>query len=334
MIVVIERTAQKQDIDELKNVLQNENISYRELSGPDYLAFHVFLSNDGEAIVDNLQAYRAVEKIIPLSKPYRKQLARRTQKPINIRGYDATKEPFIIAGPCSIESESQLREIAKAVKASGAHALRGGAFKPRTSPYTFQGMGDKGIHILKKIAEEVDLPCVSEILSVNDVELFKKHVDIIQVGARNMQNYDLLKALSKTDKPIILKRGFASTVEEWLLSAEYLLDGGNENVILCERGIRSFDPSTPHVLDLNGVLLAKTLTNLPIIVDPSHAAGDYRFVTDLSKAAIACGAEGVMVEVHHRPEIAKSDGKQSLKPDKFHDLCQSIQFIYEKNRPQ
>ncbi len=221
----------------------------------------------------------------------------------------------LMAGPCSVESEEQVLRIAKAVKAAGADMLRGGAFKPRTSPYDFQGLGIEGLKMLVKAREATGLPIVSELMGDKHLDFFLEHVDLIQVGSRNMQNYDLLKALSHVRKPVLLKRGFSSTVKEWLLSAEYLLSGGNEQVILCERGIRSFDPSTRSVMDLSVVPLVKELSHLPVIVDPSHGTGRSSLVPSMSLAAVAAGADGLLIEVHDDPEHALSDGFQSITPE-------------------
>lgn len=234
---------------------------------------------------------------------------------------------IIIGGPCSVESMDQMTYISKEIS-EYVDILRGGAFKPRTSPYAFQGLREDGINILEKIKETLRKPIISEIVSINDIELFS-NVDIIQVGARNMQNFELLKELGKTDKPILLKRGFSNTIEEWIMSAEYIISNGNKNVILCERGIRTFETYTRNTLDLSAVIAAKRLTNLPVLVDPSHASGKWDFVEDLSKAAIAAGCDGLMIEIHHTPEEAMSDGVQSLKPKKFKRMFKSLRKVAE-----
>ncbi len=231
---------------------------------------------------------------------------------------------MMIAGPCSVESEEQIIEIAKRVKESGANFLRGGAFKPRTSPYDFQGLKEEGLKLLTKAKEETGLKIVSEIVSIEDIELFDKYVDVIQIGARNMQNFDLLKKVSKLNKPIILKRGLCATIKEWLMAAEYILNEGNPNVILCERGIRTYETATRNTLDLSSIPVIKKLSHLPIIVDPSHAGGQKYLIEPLSKAAIAIGCDGLIIEVHNHPEKALSDGEQSLTPTMYNDLCQNI----------
>ena len=233
------------------------------------------------------------------------------------------KDFTIMAGPCSVESEEQVMEIAKAVKAAGATMLRGGAFKPRTSPYDFQGLKADGIEILLKAKKETGLPVVTEIMNANHLPLFEE-VDVIQVGARNMQNFELLKELGRTQKPVLLKRGLANTLKELLMSAEYIMAGGNENVILCERGIRTFETYTRNTLDLSAIPLLHELTHLPVIVDPSHATGVARLVKPMALAAVACGANGLMIEVHNDPAHALCDGAQSLTPDAFADVSRAV----------
>ncbi len=234
----------------------------------------------------------------------------------------------LISGPCSVESEDQIIEVAEAVKASGTHILRGGAFKPRTSPYAFQGMKDEGIRLLLKAKEATGLPIITEIMNINTLDLFED-VDIIQVGARNMQNFDLLKELGKTQKPILLKRGLANTLQELLMSAEYIMSEGNENVILCERGIRTFETYTRNTLDLSAISVLHELTHLPVVVDPSHATGKASLVPPMAAAAAAAGADGIMVEVHNNPTRALCDGAQSLTPAQFDELAQRIAKIRE-----
>ena len=234
----------------------------------------------------------------------------------------------MIAGPCSVESEEQIIAVAKAVKASGAHILRGGAFKPRTSPYAFQGMKGEGIKLLLQAKEETGLPIITEIMNINDLHLFDQ-VDIIQVGARNMQNFDLLKELGRTKTPILLKRGLANTFQELLMSAEYIMSNGNENVILCERGIRTFETYTRNTLDLSAVSVLHELSHLPVVVDPSHATGMARLVSPMAMAATAAGADGLMIEVHNNPSCALCDGAQSLTPEQFDEVCRKVQRIRE-----
>ena len=234
----------------------------------------------------------------------------------------------VIAGPCSVESQEQIIEVANAVKDAGAHILRGGAFKPRTSPYAFQGMKDEGIKLLLQAKEATGLPIITEIMNISTLELFED-VDIIQVGARNMQNFDLLKELGKTKKPILLKRGLANTLQELLMSAEYIMSEGNENVILCERGIRTFETYTRNTLDLSAISVLHELSHLPVIIDPSHATGKAKLVPPMAAAATAAGADGIMVEVHNNPACALCDGAQSLTPDQFAELNRKIKKVRE-----
>lgn len=237
-------------------------------------------------------------------------------------------ELVLIAGPCSVESEEQIIEIAKKVKSSGASILRGGAFKPRTSPYDFQGMQADGLKLLSLAKKEVNIPIISELVGINHIELFDD-VDIIQVGARNMQNFELLKELGKIKKPVLIKRGFSNTVKEFLLSAEYIMNAGNENIILCERGIRTFEEMTRNTLDLSCVPIIKEISHLPIIVDPSHATGKSKLVPSMSLASVASGCDGLMIEVHNNPSEALSDGDQAITPEEFENICNKAKMIHK-----
>ena len=278
-----------------------------------------------------LSSLEIVESVKRVSEPFKQANRKFHPKDTivqagNIRiggGYFA-----MIAGPCSVESEEQIIEVAQAVKASGADILRGGAFKPRTSPYAFQGLQDEGIHLLLKAKLETGLPIITEIMNISTLDLFQD-VDIIQVGARNMQNFDLLKELGKTQKPILLKRGLANTLQELLMSAEYVMSEGNENVILCERGIRTFETYTRNTLDLSAVNVLHELTHLPVVVDPSHATGKSRLVPPMAAAAAAAGADGIMVEVHNNPACALCDGAQSLTPAQFDEVNRKVRKIRE-----
>ena len=275
-------------------------------------------------------AFNGVEEIIRIVKPYK--LASREFKDFDtiIKVKDVIiggKEVIVMAGPCVIENEKQIFETARYVKASGAKILRGGAFKPRTSPYSFQGLGEEGLKLLAQAGEETGLAVVTEVMSVNQIELVGKYTDIFQVGARNMQNFVLLKELGKTKKPILLKRGLSATIEELLLSAEYILSQGNYEVILCERGIRTFENYTRNTLDLSAVPVLKRLSHLPIIVDPSHATGRWRLVSPMAKAAIAVGADGLLIEVHPDPRSSLSDGAQTLRLDTFTQLMKELSPI-------
>ncbi len=272
-----------------------------------------------------------IEKVLRIKVPYK--MASRAFQNANsvIRvGNHAIGDGSLvtIAGPCCIESREQLFTIASEVKASGAHILRGGAYKPRTSPYSFQGMGEAGLKLLKEAGCQYDMPVCTELMSSEDFELVEAYTDIIQIGARNMQNFSLLKKLGETQKPVLLKRGMSATIEEFLMSAEYIMASGNPNVILCERGIRTFENYTRNTLDLAVVCAIKELSHLPIMIDPSHATGKWKLIEPISKAAVAVGCDGLMIEVHHEPDKALSDGPQSLKPEKFAKLMDKIQKLH------
>ncbi|MCD6386550.1 3-deoxy-7-phosphoheptulonate synthase [Candidatus Sumerlaeota bacterium] len=277
-----------------------------------------------------LEQMPGVESVIPILKPWK--LVGREFKPeptvIEVDGEKIGGEKItVIAGPCSVESEEQVIAVAESVKSAGAAFLRGGAFKPRTSPYSFQGLGEEGLQMLKKAKEVTGLKIVTEVLSVTDIPLIAEYADIIQVGARNAQNYALLNQLGKIDKPVLIKRGMATTIKEYLMAAEYIVSQGNYNVILCERGIRTFEDSTRFTLDLSAVPLLKKYSHLPVFVDPSHGTGYWYLVSPMAKAAIAAGADGLMIEVHPNPKEALSDGMQSLKPEKFAVLMEELRAI-------
>jgi len=280
--------------------------------------------------VQPLEAFPGVENVIPVLAPYK--LVSREFKPhgSRIRVKNVTfggKKVVIMAGPCAIENLKSLRAIAQHVKKRGATVLRGGAFKPRTSPYSFQGLGEKGLKIMKQVCSEYNLLSVTEVMDPRDVKLVCKYVDIMQIGARNMQNFNLLKEVGKSKKPVLLKRGMMSTIKEFLMSAEYILSEGNFNVILCERGIRTFETYTRNTLDINAVPAIKKLSHLPIIVDPSHATGKWGLVSAVSKGAVAAGADGLLIEVHTHPEKAASDGAQSLNPENFAQLVHEVKAV-------
>jgi 3-deoxy-7-phosphoheptulonate synthase len=284
------------------------------------------------AVADKFAAYPGVERVALVSEPYK--LASRAHHPagtvINCRGVEiGGQELCIIAGPCSVESRDQVFEIAHAIKESGAHMLRGGAFKPRTSPYSFQGLGPKGLAILAEARDETGLPIVTEVMDAADCLVAGEYADIMQIGARNMQNFRLLKKVGRMKLPVLLKRGFGCKVEDLLMAAEYIMSEGNQQVILCERGIITFETSTRYTTDINAVPVIKHHSHLPIIIDPSHAAGDWRYVTDISLAGIAAGADGLEVEVHNHPEKAKSDSAQALTPEKFADLMRRAKRVAE-----
>lgn len=279
---------------------------------------------------EQLQRKPGVEKVLRLKEPYKKanRLFRATNTLVQTAGRQIGGDQLtVIAGPCSVESESQIVSIAASVKAAGAGFLRGGAFKPRSSPYSFQGLKEEGLELLKIARAATGLPIVSEIMSVSMLDRFEQEVDVLQIGARNMQNFDLLKAVGQIRKPVLLKRGMSATIEEFLMSAEYIMAEGNENVILCERGIRTFETYTRNTLDLSAVLALKMQSHLPVLVDPSHAAGLSWMVESLSKAAVAVGADGLIIEVHNDPANAKCDGPQSITPARFTELMRSLRAI-------
>lgn len=277
-----------------------------------------------------LSSDQYIDSIVEIKTPYKRASKefKYQNTVVSVNNYEiGGKNLAIIAGPCAVESREQIIRIAKDVKASGANFLRGGAFKPRTSPYDFQGLKEEGLKFLVEAKKLTGLPIVTEVMTPSQVDLVVQYADVLQVGSRNMQNFDLLREVGKSNKPVLLKRGLCSTVEELIMSAEYIMSEGNEKVILCERGIRTFESYTRNTLDLSAVLAVKKLTHLPIIVDPSHASGKAWMIESLAKAAIAVGADGIMVEVHHDPENAKSDGEQSIKPDSFRSLVDSVNEI-------
>lgn len=279
-----------------------------------------------------LEALPHVEKVVPILEPYKlaSHSVRKEPSVISCGGVKIGGDHFaVIAGPCSVESREQIEETAAAVKATGAHILRGGAYKPRTSPYSFQGLEEEGLKLLAAAGKASSLPTVTEVMTPEQVPLVEQHADMFQIGARNMQNYSLLRAVGKAKKPVFLKRGMSSTIQEWLMSAEYIMSEGNPNVIMCERGIRTFETETRNTLDIQAVPVLKKLTHLPVVVDPSHAAGRWDLVAPMARAAVAAGADGIMVEVHPAPEVAFSDGPQSLKPDRFEALMKELRPLLE-----
>ena len=327
MIIQMKQQATQKQYENITNDLKEKGFEIKDVSSAVVRVFGII--GDTKSLNENdMYAYEGVYKVTRVQTPFKKASRSFKQEDTIIDLGDDIKiggQYFqMIAGPCSVEYEEQLRLAAKAVKEGGGTILRGGAFKPRTSPYTFQGLEEEGLKLLRKIADEFQLKVISEIPSADLVPLFEQYVDIIQVGARNMQNFFLLKALGKTTKPVMIKRGLSATIEEWLMSAEYIMAGGNDNVILCERGIRTYETYTRNTLDISAVLAIKELSHLPVIIDPSHAAGKYWMIEKLSLASVAVGAHGLMVEIHHDPEHALSDGAQSLKPKRFLDMMEKI----------
>ena len=333
MIAVLKHGTTQAQTDHLVAWLRNMNLDVHMSQGQEVTILGL-VGDTSRVDMELLSSLEIVDSVKRVSEPFKQ--ANRKFHPedsvIQAGGVPIGGGHFgVIAGPCSVESEEQIIEVALAVKASGANILRGGAFKPRTSPYAFQGMKDKGIELLLKAKEVSGLPIITEIMNIKALDLFAD-VDIIQVGARNMQNFDLLQELGKTKKPILLKRGLANTLQELLMSAEYIMSEGNENVILCERGIRSFETYTRNTLDLSAVPVLHELTHLPVVVDPSHATGKAKLVPPMAAAAVASGADGIMVEVHNNPSCALCDGAQSLTPAQFDELNHTLTRIREALR--
>ena len=320
MIISTKRGTPQAELERIIREFEAQGLSVTMRRGTDYNVFGLV----GDTTVLDEKRIRAnpyVESVQRVSEPYKKanRLFHEADSVIDVAGVKVggREKIAVIGGPCSVESEAQIISVAKKVRAAGGTMLRGGAYKPRTSPYAFQGLGTEGILDMVAAREATGLPIVSELMSEHEIDEFEQYVDLVQIGARNMQNFRLLKAVGKMKKPVLLKRGLANTIEEWIMSAEYIMAGGNENVILCERGIRTFEKYTRNTLDLSVVPIIKEKTHLPIIIDPSHATGDWRYVESMSLAAIAAGADGLIIEVHENPEAAWSDGAQSLKPERF-----------------
>lgn len=329
MIIQLDLNVTEEKVEELIKKLKEKGLDTNYVVGDNHSIIGV-LGDTSKINVDEIEAQEHVEKVIRIQEPYKK--ANRAFHPddtiIEVNGVKIGGGNIVVmSGPCSVESREQIISVAKSVKEAGSQILRGGAYKPRTSPYAFQGLELEGLELLKEARAETGMPIVTEIMSSDLVDKFAQDVDIIQVGARNMQNFDLLKKLGKIDKPILLKRGMSATIEELLMSAEYIMAGGNNKVILCERGIRTFEKYTRNTLDISAVPVLKKLTHLPVIVDPSHATGKYWLVDPLAKAAIAAGADGLMIEVHNNPSCALCDGPQSLKPEKFKKLMDELKML-------
>ena len=330
MIIVLKQGTPQAEIDQVAELITGQGLSVNPIIGSDITILGL-IGDTSRVDPTQLESFPCVERIMKVAEPFKK--ANRMFHPGNseVRVTDDTtvggKRLAVMAGPCSVESRDQIVTVARAVKARGATIFRGGAFKPRTSPYAFQGLKYEGLELLKAAREETGLPIVSELMSPYDIDRFVDDVDIIQVGARNMQNFDLLKLLGQTRKPILLKRGLSATIEEWLMSAEYLMAGGNENIILCERGIRTFETYTRNTVDLSAILAVKKMSHLPVLVDPSHGTGKRFMVPPMARAAIAVGADGLMIEVHNDPQHALCDGQQSITPDDFDGVMKEIRTI-------
>ena len=328
MIVIVKPETQEEQIRSLAQRIEDRGLRTHIVFG-DYQTIIGVIGDTRRIDDEQLASLEIVQAVKHVSEPY-KSANRKFHPDDSVIEIGSTKIGHgnfaLMAGPCSVESEEQIISVAKSVKAAGATMLRGGAFKPRTSPYDFQGLKAKGIQLLLEAKRETGLPIVTEIMNINHLDLFAE-VDVIQVGARNMQNFELLKELGHTNKPILIKRGMANTIKELLMSAEYVMAGGNENVILCERGVRTFETATRNTLDLSAVPVLHELTHLPVVIDPSHATGVARYVKPMAMAAAACGADGLIIEVHNDPPHALCDGSQSLRPDQFADVAQAVYAV-------
>jgi 3-deoxy-7-phosphoheptulonate synthase len=331
MMIIMRTDATDQQIDYVVEKVQHNGLRVHVSRGVERTVIGAI--GDGRPMLqvqDQFVHLPGVDRVMPISRPYK--LASREFRPHNsifpLDGvFIGADEIVIIAGPCSVESRSQLLEIAQAVREAGAHALRGGAYKPRTSPYSFQGLGEAGLELLAEARELTGLPIVTEVMAPEQVSLIARYADVLQVGARNMQNYSLLQAVGASKHPVLLKRGMMATVEELLMSAEYILSNGNPHIVICERGIRTFETTTRNTTDINAIPVLKSLTHLPVILDPSHSTGNWEYVNAIARAGIAAGADGLIVEVHQNPDDALSDGAQSLKPERFAQMVSQIRLI-------
>ncbi|MCT4686169.1 3-deoxy-7-phosphoheptulonate synthase [Vallitalea sp.] len=329
MVIVMKAKTPRANIDRLIKRLKDMGLGVHETIGQNYSILGL-IGDTSKLNKEQIEVYDDVEKVMRVQHPFK--LASRLFHPedsvitvgnTKVGGDNLT----IIAGPCSVETKEQMIEVARDVKRAGATLLRGGAYKPRSSPYSFQGLGEEGLKLLQQAKEETDLPIVTEAICLDTIDVVAKYSDVIQIGARNMQNFALLKKAGKLGKPVLLKRGLSATIEEWLMAAEYIMSEGNKDVILCERGIRTFETYTRNTLDLSAIPVIKEISHLPIIVDPSHATGKWKMVRPLSKGAVAVGADGLMIEVHNNPECALCDGAQSLKPSKFKELMDELKIV-------
>ncbi len=329
MIIILKANSPESKIEELATYLRSLGVVVERSVGMDYTVLNI-IGDTNKISEAPIESNEIVHRVMRVTEPYKR--ANRMFHPedtvIHAAGQEIGGSTLtVIAGPCAVESEEQVIGIAQSVKEAGAQFLRGGAYKPRSSPYSFQGLGEEGIQILKAAREATGLGLVSELVSLEALDSFVENIDIIQIGTRNMQNFEMLKELGKIKKPILLKRGMSATIEEWLMSAEYIMAGGNENVILCERGIRTFEKYTRNTLDISAVPMVRRLSHLPIMVDPSHAAGIWWMVEPLAKTAVVAGANGLLIEVHNDPDHAMSDGNQSLKPKKFTKLMGELEIL-------
>lgn len=331
MIIVMKAGAAKKDRDEVIRRIRELGYKPHVIHGTTRDVIGAVGDERGKLVLQGIESMHGVESVVPILKPYKLASREVKPEPSVVAITDAVviggPEVIVMAGPCSVEGETMIIETAKAVKAAGAQVLRGGAFKPRTSPYSFQGLEEEGLKLLAKAREETGLPIVTEVVNPETAELVAEYSDILQIGARNAQNFALLKKVGQLRRPVLLKRGMSMTIQEFLMSAEYVMSEGNQSVILCERGIRTFETATRNTLDLSAIPVLKQMTHLPVIADPSHGTGNYHYVAPMALAAVAAGADGIMIEVHPDPERASSDGPQSLKPKKFDALMAKLRLV-------
>jgi 3-deoxy-7-phosphoheptulonate synthase len=331
MIISMKKGATPSEIDHVRKLIEELGYRVHESRGEERMIFGAIGDERSKHRLTSLEAQPGVEKVIPILAPYKLASRETRSEPtvIDLGGgvTVGNSKLLVIAGPCAVESLEQIMEVAQTIRRSGAHMLRGGAFKPRTSPYAFQGLMQDGLYLLSRARQEYGLPVITEVMDAASIEIVSEHADCLQVGARNIQNFPLLKEVGKAEKPVLLKRGMSTTIEEFLMSAEYILSSGNPRVILCERGIRTFETATRNTLDLSAVPVLKEKTHLPVVVDPSHGTGHARYVLPMALAAVAAGADGLMIEVHPRPEEALSDGPQSLRPAEFSRLMDAVRGI-------
>jgi 3-deoxy-7-phosphoheptulonate synthase len=330
MIIVLRSEATAEEVDDVCRRIEAMGYKPHTIQGELRTVIGAIGDDRGKERLRALESLECVESVQPILQPFKLASREVKREPtiVTVGGLAVGgRRLAVMAGPCSVESRDQVLEVAVKVKAAGANVLRGGAFKPRTSPYAFQGLEEEGLKLLKEASRETGLPVVTEVMEPDKVEVVAEHADILQIGARNVQNFSLLRRVAETRKPVLLKRGMSTSIQEWLLSAEYVLSGGNPNVILCERGIRTFETATRFTLDLNAVPVLKRLTHLPVIVDPSHGTGHWEYVESMAMAGIAAGADGLLVEVHPRPAEALSDGPQSLKPERFVQVMARVRRV-------
>ncbi len=330
MMIIMRTNATQEQIGAVVSQVEQYGLKAHLSTGEERTVIGVVGDGRPISMREHFSLLDGVDRIVAISHPYklvsREFIPETSSFPLDgaLIGGDGV---VIIAGPCSVESRSQVMEIAWAVREAGAHALRGGVYKPRTSPYSFQGLGDEGLELLAEVRQAVGLPVVTEVMTPEQIPMVAQHADVLQIGARNMQNFSLLRAAGASQHPVLLKRGISATIEELLMAAEYLLSEGNRRVILCERGIRTFETSTRNTTDINAIPVLKSLTHLPVILDPSHSTGNWEFVAPVARAGIAAGADGLIIEVHNHPEAALSDGGQCLKPEKFAELVRQVRLI-------